>query len=71
MTERQDDLQELDASLSQLKQRVRRYIVLEGLAIVVAVLGIGFWISFGGAFGIAASRSASAARADCSISATR
>src|ERR1700741_2537361 len=47
MTERQDDLQELDASLSQLKRRVRRYILLEGLAIVVAVLGIGFWISFG------------------------
>jgi hypothetical protein len=47
MNERTDDLQELDASLSQLKGRVRRYIVLEGLAIVVAVLGIGFWISFG------------------------
>jgi hypothetical protein len=47
MSERTDDLQELDASLSQLKRRVRRYVLLEGLAIVVAVLGVGFWISFG------------------------
>lgn len=47
MSERSDDLVELDASLLQLKQRVRRYILLEGLAIVVAVLGVGFWISFG------------------------
>jgi hypothetical protein len=37
----------LDASLLRLRQRVRRYVLIEGLAIVVAIIGIGFWLSFG------------------------
>jgi hypothetical protein len=37
----------LDAALTRLRGRVRRYILLEGLAIVIAILGVGFWLSFG------------------------
>jgi hypothetical protein len=37
---------ELDSTLSQLKARVRRYVLLEGLALVVAVFGFGFWLGF-------------------------
>ena len=37
---------QLDSTLSQLKARVRRYVLLEGLALVVAVFGFGFWLGF-------------------------
>ncbi len=37
---------QLDAALSQLRARVRRYVLLEGLALVVAIVGIGFWLGY-------------------------
>jgi len=37
---------QLDSALSQLRAQVRRYVVLEGLALVVAVIGLGFWLGY-------------------------
>ncbi len=38
---------EVQQVLSRLRQRIRRYLLLEGTALVVAVVGILFWTSFG------------------------
>jgi hypothetical protein len=37
---------QLDSTLSQLRARVRRYVLLEGLALVIAVIGFGFWLGY-------------------------
>jgi len=41
-----DVTRQLDSTLAQLRARVRRYVLLEGLALVVAVVGIGFWLGY-------------------------
>src|SRR5689334_12834859 len=38
---------EVPAVLKELRRRIRRYVVLEGSALVVVVLGIVFWLSLG------------------------
>src|SRR5215471_289915 len=38
---------EVPAVLGELRRRIRRYVLLEGSALVVAVLGIVFWVSLG------------------------
>ncbi|MBX3443948.1 MAG: hypothetical protein KF774_16185 [Planctomyces sp.] len=47
MTEGPDAPRQLHEALRQLRRQVRRYVLLEGLAIVIVVLGLGFWISYG------------------------
>ena len=38
---------DVPAVLIELRRRIRRYVLLEGSALVVAVLGVVFWISLG------------------------
>ena len=38
---------EVRSLLARLRGRIRRYVLLEGFALIVAVLGLVFWISFG------------------------
>jgi len=38
---------QLNSVLDTLRSRIRRYILIEGVALVLAVLGILFWVSFG------------------------
>ncbi len=41
-----DVTREIETKLSDLKARVRRYVLLEGFAIVVAIIGVGFWLTY-------------------------
>ncbi len=38
---------EIDAMLARLRGRIRRYVLIEGIALVVVVLGLLFWFSLG------------------------
>ena len=38
---------EVPAVLAELRRRIRRYVLLEGSALVAVVLGIVFWLSLG------------------------
>ena len=38
---------EIQHALGSLKARIRTYVVMEGIALVVALVGIAFWLSLG------------------------
>ncbi len=38
---------EIDSVLGQLKNMIRKYVLIEGIAILVAIIGMLFWVGFG------------------------